>query len=243
MSARFDNDELLRRLDNLNDACLLARNQQSKANPTLDSASDVRITTFGKLIHVLNGTSMCLRSAMFAYARPEFWTQLGVAPPQSSREAEEQAKSHFLATEKFVRFACHQAFFSVLESSLRLVMRAVDPVACNQSTDAFKNIYTCLLSRLGLAGRASLLDLMRCIRNTIHNNGFYFHRSWQDETVEHNGQTYRFEIGKPVQRLGWEDLLRNFDEARTLLLDIFTAEPVRKLPSIPDGQPASPTVC
>jgi hypothetical protein len=43
-----------------------------------------------------------------------------------------------------------------------------------------------------------LLDLLRHIRNTIHNNGVYFQKSGQDRSRQYKGKPYKFEIGKPV---------------------------------------------
>ena len=47
-----------------------------------------------------------------------------------------------------------------------------------------------------------LLDLLRHIRNTIHNNGVYFHPNSQNKTVTNKGKQYIFDIGKPVKFRG-----------------------------------------
>jgi hypothetical protein len=44
-----------------------------------------------------------------------------------------------------------------------------------------------------------LLDLLRHIRNTIHNNGVHFHSDGKDKSVSYNGRQYKFEIGNPVE--------------------------------------------
>ena len=47
-----------------------------------------------------------------------------------------------------------------------------------------------------------LLDLLRHIRNTIQNNGVYFHPDGKNKTVTNKGKQYIFDIGKPVKFRG-----------------------------------------
>jgi hypothetical protein len=75
--------------------------------------------------------------------------------------------------------------FSSIESSLRLFLRALDPTACNGGMKEFNSIYDCLFnSKLATAPAdgIELLNLLRLVRNTIHNNGVYFNPRGTDVT-------------------------------------------------------------
>ena len=47
-----------------------------------------------------------------------------------------------------------------------------------------------------------LLDLLRHIRNTIHNNGVYFYPDGKNKRVTYKRKQYMFDIGKPVKFRG-----------------------------------------
>jgi hypothetical protein len=97
------------------------------------------------------------------------------------------------------------SLFSAIESAFWIYLREIDPVACNNGTAEYEAIYNSLFKKLKLQQRQDyieLLDLLRHIRNTIHNNGVYFHKSGLDKTLPYKGKKYNFEIGKPVEYHG-----------------------------------------
>ena len=97
------------------------------------------------------------------------------------------------------------SFFSAIESSFRIYLRELAPAACNNGTADFKSIYDSLFKKLKLQQRkdyTDLLDLLRHIRNTIHNNGVCFHPDGKNKTVTYKGKQYIFDIGKPVKLRG-----------------------------------------
>jgi hypothetical protein len=53
------------------------------------------------------------------------------------------------------------------------------------------NIYQWLLTKLNLWNYLCMLHLLRLMRNTIHNNGVYYHRKNLKEIVSYNGKTFR----------------------------------------------------
>jgi hypothetical protein len=91
------------------------------------------------------------------------------------------------------------SLFSAIESSFRIYVRELDPNVCNKGTADFKSIYDYLFKKLRLQQRkdyTDLLDLLRLIRNTIHNNGVYFHPDGKSKTVTYQGKQYMFDNGK-----------------------------------------------
>lgn len=118
------------------------------------------------------------------------------------------------------RMALIHFMFSSVENSFRLLLRALDPSACNNGTAEFKSIYDCLLkSKLAQCPPDSidLLDLLRLIRNTVHNNGVYFPRTGQDASVSWRGTTYEFQQGFPVDFVSWDFSLEVADSVRVLV--------------------------
>lgn len=83
----------------------------------------------------------------------------------------------------------------------RIYLRELDPNACNKGTAEFKSIYISIFKKLDLH-ILEFLDLLRHIRNTIHNNGVYFHQDGQNKAVPYKGKQYMFDIGKPVKFRG-----------------------------------------
>jgi len=97
------------------------------------------------------------------------------------------------------------SLFSAIESAFWIYLREIDPVACNNGTAEYEAIYNSLFKKLKLQQRQDyieLLDLLRHIRNTIHNNGVYFHKSGLDKTLPYKGKKYNFEKGKAVEYHG-----------------------------------------
>ena len=94
-----------------------------------------------------------------------------------------------------------QTLFSSIGSALRIFVRALDAGAWSSGTAEFESIYNWLLSneRLNLIRYIELLNILRHIRNAIHNNGVYFHKSGIDKPVQYKGIIYKFEIGKRIE--------------------------------------------
>jgi hypothetical protein len=85
-----------------------------------------------------------------------------------------------------------------------------------------------------LQNHENLLDLLRLIRNTIHNNGVYFHRSGNNESVDYKGNIYNFNIGKPVDFVTWDFLFEVTDEVVDLIVDIVKSNELSTINQIID---------
>ncbi len=158
---------------------------------------DARITALSKYINVLNSVWLAL----------------------SNKEQEGHYYGEFL---RFIKVGFVQSIFSVAETNLRILLRALDPTACNCGTAQFKSIYDCLIGRLSSkpANALELLDLLRNVRNTIHNNDMYFHRSGKNTQVIYKGKPYDFYHGQPVGFVTWDLLLMLTDDLRQLIVQI-----------------------
>lgn len=88
---------------------------------------------------------------------------------------------------------------------------------------AFISVYKCLLlEKLSSQPNdgLNLLHLLRLVRNTVHNNGVYFHPSGADETVEWNGQQFEFRQESLVRFVGWRLTIEIADALQKLIASI-----------------------
>jgi hypothetical protein len=116
----------------------------------------------------------------------------------------------------FLLFAC-------FESAARAYLRALDPTSCNKATASAKSVYDCLIkSKLASPpkGTIEFLDLLRCIRNSLHNGGKFCDPNGRDRTFTWRGETYQLRHGQSVSFATPEFLLDAADEVRTILRSI-----------------------
>lgn len=134
----------------------------------------------------------------------------------------------------FTKIGFIQFMFSSIESAFRIFLKQLDPSACNNGTAEFKSIYSSLLRRLNLQHQENLLDLLRLIRNSIHNNGVYFHKSGVNETVTYKGKKYTFEIGKPITFVTWEFIFEVIEDINGLIMEVVNANEIKTIHQIID---------
>ena len=136
--------------------------------------------------------------------------------------------------EIFFKIAFIHIYFSGIESSFRAFLKKIDPFSCNNSTAEFKSIYEVLLKKLDLKQYIPLLDLFRCIRNTIHNNGVFIPPSNKDECIKYKGKKYDFYVGKPQEHSSWNDLLFILDETILMMEDVLKTSIIMNMIHIDD---------
>lgn len=184
--------------------------------PALNPANDVRITCFSKFQNVLGSLQLGCGFWGLNLLSTDWWNR-NTSYPEPDRPI---LRNEF---QMFLKLALVQFLFSAVESSLRVFMRAIDAGAHAGASVEFKRVYDdLLLKRLvtPTPGHVELLDTVARIRNTIHNNGVYFHKSGRDAHQAYRGQTYKFIHGKPVEVGGWPLLLSIADDLLSLMRDV-----------------------
>lgn len=183
--------------------------------------NDARLVVFNKCSGVLH-SALLFRAVQDAlFTRRGFWTEHFNQIPTDGDLAYQTREA-----EKFICFGLLQGLFSCVESSLRTFLRALDPGACNGGADAFASVYGCLLAKLKLACHRSLFDVLRLVRNTIHNNGVFVHREGKDVSVDHGGVIYPFRHGSVAAFVTWEWLMDRYQDLAGVLAEIALAEPL-----------------
>lgn len=179
---------------------------------------DARITAFAKLINVLNSVQLAFTFEAAHLLRKPWWEAIARTPiPDNDKliYANEFAN--------FIKIGFVHALFSSIESSLRLFLRAIDPLACNGGMAEFKSIYDCLFNSKLVAtptDGGELLDILRLVRNTIHNNGVYFNPRGETTVKNWQGNTLEFRQGVAVDFVTWEFLIQVSDSLRLLLREV-----------------------
>lgn len=178
--------------------------------PAFDPSRDSRLTSFVKLINVFNSLLLASVFARNTIASGTWKEKL------SAEEFSIWVREY----DQILKIGFVQATFSGIESSLRVFLRALDPAACNGGMAEFKSIYECLFkSKLHVCpvDGVELLDALRNIRNTVHNNGVFFNPKGLDKSVTWAGQAYVFKHGVPVDFVTWDFIVRAADAVRRLL--------------------------
>jgi hypothetical protein len=195
--------------------------------PFTSPEHDARITAFAKLINVLNSVQLAFTFASKHLLNRQWWDAIARTPIP---DGDKQVYANEFAN--FTKLGFVHAMFSSIESSLRIFLRALDPCACNGGMAEFKSIYDCLFnSKLATApiDGTQLLDLLRLVRNTIHNNGVYFNPRGGNVTLNWQGHTFEFKQGAPVDFVTWDFLILVSDSLRILLRQVVEDKNLRNV--------------
>lgn len=185
--------------------------------PDRDPETDIRISGFGKLQNAMTATTLGIKFYTAHLINPEWRDK------NSSGYSPEDKKRIIRPYMDFQQIGLTQVGFLAIESTVRSVLREVNPNACNGGIGPLRNIYECLI-RTKLTGFntgwCDFLDMWREVRNTIHNNGIYFSKDGSDKTISFKGNTYQLCHKKKVDFVTWDMLCNIQDDARVFLREI-----------------------
>jgi len=122
----------------------------------------------------------------------------------------------------FVTVGFVQFIQAAVESSFRVFLRAL----FGKAPISWKSVYGDLLGRVKLDSveNIALLDLLRHLRNTVHNNGVYFDRK-PNRSVDYRGRRFDFNLGQKVMPDS-ELLLQIAQDVMELLHAVVRSNPV-----------------
>lgn len=195
---RVGGDSISWALDDLRQKCEAIVSQLKTSYSWTDE--DPRVKIFHELRNAIQDTL-----ALFAFHRSifpseNFWKAYFVAVPTP-----QDFENHYRELDVMIRFANFHAIFSLYEAHTRALVRTIDPNACNSGLAAFDNIINWLFARLNPNDDfKQLKELLRLVRNTIHNNGVYRPENNQDKDIVFKNQTYSFKVGQPIDFVDWK---------------------------------------
>ncbi len=203
-------------------------------HPSWRIQSDVRFTSLNNLFISLERTR--LGTVILEDLNGSNWFHLH--SPSLPFEDRRKLTDNF---EKLVKYNFGMDFFTGIETSFRIFLRAIDPIACDNGSGPFINIYGSLLGDKHLnfqdnerKAAIELLNLSRLIRNLNHNSGVHFSKDGNNETTNYKGNIYIFEHEKPVKFVYWELLLDLAAEIQRLLVTVINHPDIASIPHIPD---------
>lgn len=214
-----DFDELIEKLSKIRPKIDASYEQVEKAltNPY---ENDARLSAFVHLGLLIDSTTLAL-TFINKHLLPlnNSWWQEVYKPPFESFNDYHKSISINSFNNAFIKSAFLQTLLSTLDNHFRIFLRQIDPVACDGGAGQFANIYAALKSRITSfpAGSDDLINLLRIARNTVHNNGVYFHKSGTNEQITYKGIVYNFAIGMPMDFVTWEWLIEILDDVQELL--------------------------
>jgi hypothetical protein len=215
--------------------------QETRKNyPKIKKEKDARITFFSKSIVIIDSVTLCFIFADRHLSNNRWWvTSANMyhlnSPPVNSRTAIIEGFRQFILL-GFFHF-----MFSAMESSIRLIAKKVDNVLYEKTQRNFENIYQWLVRALQLKNRyVKLMDILRLIRNTIHNNGVYSPvpkkgRQLRDRQMSWKGVRCKFPVNKNVKADDfWRLVFATVPDTLSMMRQIIDSSQVSHISSIKD---------
>lgn len=227
MGVREDNMNLMLKIQTLNNYIINSYQATKRSYPNLHT-QDARLISFERMANIIEQIQLSHLNIQHNLVEPDWWTSIG---QNLSHKKQFDIIDDCIGFTKMVFF---QNIFASTENFLRIILRTLDPNECKFGTGPFENIYTNLFSRLNLRHHCPLMDLMRCVRNTVHNNGVYFHKSRNDLTIVYKGNSYEFKIGKIVDFLTWDFAIHLINETVIMINEIINHSDIIVHPKIID---------
>jgi hypothetical protein len=190
-----------------------------------DVTKDARLTAFAHLGGLIDSTNLAftfMNKQLLPLDNP--WWEETYKPPFQPFDSYQRSVNINRFNNAFVKSGFLIKLFSEIESTFRILLRRLDPSACNAGTGSFYFVHEALKSQLTSFPSDSddLIKVLRLSRNTVHNNGVYFNKSGNDDQVMHKGTTYCFRNGKPIDFVNWEWLIERLDDVRKLFASVIS---------------------
>jgi hypothetical protein len=121
-----------------------------------------------------------------------------------------------------------QFLFSSLESTIRLLVRNINPIKYEQGRNSFKTLISWLLEESRVTETHSdFIEIISILRNSVHNNGVYSPTSSKatDKKIVYNGIICDFKINHKIN-VGvniWQLLFHLTDECLSIVKGIITS--------------------
>lgn len=183
---------------------------------------DVRFAVYGKYISELNSTRILLKNAN-DFIKKENWEDY-----YNSNFAIDGRNNDFVYMKELnshIMFASYMGFVSQFESTIKIIARFL----ISNGNKYEPNYINFIKKKLGIITYNHFLDIVRCIRNSIHNNGIYIPEEdkFDDLPLSFNELSFHFHKNKRVE-LEWKDCLIIYEELINLTNVIFGNEKISK---------------
>jgi hypothetical protein len=184
-----------------------------------DQAKDIRIRSLSKVIHLLVGLHISLRSFSEASQQGEdYWDEISL--PRPSRGDPQQ---YLVCFELFVKIGYVASLYSILESSFRVYLEFLEPLLYHENRlktrKIIRELLFCRLDREYSYG-FEWMTILGHIRNSLHNNGVFRPHDDQPQAFTYRGRSFEFVPDRIVDFANWDLLLNLTDDLRGLLFQV-----------------------
>lgn len=193
---------------------------------SLFAKGDFRPGTFGRFLSNVISLRFHMQ-ASYKYFSTSGW-QENFNKNFKSASLPEGNFSHAKDIDTLLRFSLLHVVYSNLETTIRILFRAL---SLKEGKDPFNSVN----AQVKIFTR-DFLDFLILLRNTVHNNGYYYPRHKEPQTIEleYNGEKFIFEEGKTVE-INTAQILTLVQDIIERFSDAFQNEPIVSLDVTPDN--------
>lgn len=187
---------------------------QATERPEWTKAVDARAASLQDLWNVLRFAELALVFVEKHLSDANWWMEL-----RGFRPSIREVSFEYMAFSEGAKFGVFHLASGSIENALRSFLRAIAPGVANDARAEFKSVYDSLL-KTQLQSRdddLALLDLVRLVRNTIHNSGVHRQPSRQTVKAAFRGIAYEFPESGPIEFVTWQFVLERVADYCDLL--------------------------
>jgi hypothetical protein len=199
-----------------------------------DPRHDLRLTSNTRLTRVITG--LCVSFVYLSSVDQDRILEGIRLPPEMGVSIIE----YQLVNELFLKMGFVSSLFSVVESVLRDYLRFLDEDACKSSNGVISICERLLTEKADwhrTAINCRVVDFLRLIRNSLHNNGVHrpLKKAERYVQVEYKGAKFELIDGKRLDFVSWDLLFDLADDVRELLFHLAHDRAISSIPGlIPD---------
>ena len=214
--------EIKNKLKNLYDDFHTFYDQVSSENKSWN-IDDVRFSLISKPMNVILATLVGFEPLLTTLQTGKWFIE--TFPDKFTQTVPVEIVTRFHdAYDAYLRRSLISDFYGSFESTFRLIAGPEGLNVVSNNAIVFSRIYPHLLSRLQLTRHMNLMMVWGIIRNAVHTNTIYNPpvSNPQDLVFQYKYEKYTFEIGKPVKKSSWDDLV-NYSDAYLELIKTMIA--------------------
>ena len=188
--------------------------------------NDARLTMYGRSLNVIDSVFYCMFFETHFLSDKQWYKTINPNLTPSDIEVSNQK----MIFDEFLTLSFVTLLFSSTESFIRVVMKELFPDEIKKD-DRFKPMCTFLLTELNLKNYNHIFEIIRLLRNSLHNNGIIT----EDYRVPivYRGKVFNFEKGKQMI-VNWELLTKLFIDVEECLFKITQSPKLEKISYLKD---------
>ena len=223
MSSKSTMSRLIQKLISLRNHFDKTMTEIEKQHPDWNE-KDTRLSVYGRTINVINSVLFSVMFKEEELVNPTWFKKV------FSDELTLKEHGYYLANyTSFLRLSYVTILFSAFEVFFRDILRVVYP---NYSkNDKIGTIIQFILNDNDLSKYCHVFDILRILRNSLHNGGIYNER--KGKTIFYTGKQYVFKKNQIIS-VNWELLIEIIFDVESCLAQLICSEKISSKSEIRD---------